>query len=238
MWLNTEPWGTACWFVFFVIWSPISRCTFEQFRNATEFLVHPAVSYPAIVSVVIQIPCSFQLFYFFLLRTNISGIYTSRIPRSCVGSFFNSCDFPGDMFEMQVCRARFGQWKGKDEMLPSWVQISCAILPNLHLWGHSYCRILCILSCHILFFSRALTLNLEPYIRNTPLMFQSSDTRVKETHLDTKLVGKEFWSYHLYMVLLSLKHGNVTFYSMKSSKGKLQPIDQFITWLCTYSRWC
>lgn len=76
------------------------------------------------------------------------------------------------MFEMQVCRSCLSQWKGKDEMLRNRVQISGAILPNLHLRGHSYCWILCILPCHLLFQSRALTLILTLHMEYTPI-FQS-----------------------------------------------------------------
>lgn len=85
------------------------------------------------------------------------------------------------IYEMQVRRSCFGQWKRKYALLPNWVQISRSNFPNLHLRGHSHCRIRCILYCHILRISRALTLKLQSLCG----LF---------THV-SELRG--FWSYYL-----------------------------------------
>lgn len=89
------------------------------------------------------------------------------------------------MFEMQVCRSCLSQWKGKDEVLRNWVQISRAILPNLHLRGHSYCWILCILPCHILFLSRALTLKHNLYTEYTKFSKLRCSYVEEEMHIST-----------------------------------------------------
>lgn len=110
----------------------------------------------------------FKFLFFFLFSFISSGQmchYISGVP-IWVASF-RIFMITLSMFEMQVCRSCLSQWKGKDEVLRNRVQISRAILPNIHLWGHSYSWILCILPCHILFLSRALTLKLNLYMEYT-----------------------------------------------------------------------
>lgn len=131
-----------------------------------------------IVSVVNQIP----FFFIYFFWTNVP-FYISGVP-IWVASFWIFM-ITLSMFEMQVCRSCLSQWKGKDEVLRNWVQISRAILPNLHLRGHSYCWILCILPCHILFLSRALTLKHNLYTEYTKFSKLRCSYVEEEMHIST-----------------------------------------------------
>lgn len=67
---------------------------------------------------------------------------------------------------LQICWSCFSQRKGENEVLQYWVQVSCALFSNLHLWGNTYCRFPCVLCCNFLLITSALTWRIQSIYNN------------------------------------------------------------------------